>query len=48
MIQNKLAECHDCGEEITIYDKFSDLNDNDICYCALCGSDNISVNDLDV
>lgn len=38
-------ECHDCENITTIVlDPYADIDENDICYCPICGSkDNISL-----
>ena len=40
-----IIECHDCGKETVILDKYEELEQDDIKHCPLCGSENIETGD---
>jgi len=40
-MEKRLIQCHDCGKEIIILDKYEEVSPEDLNYCPLCGSENI-------
>ena len=47
MSKHKTLECHDCGAEIHIVDKYEDIAAEDLKYCPLCGSENILIVEIE-
>ena len=39
----KTIECHECGNDLKIKDKYDEIELSDLKYCPFCGSDNITV-----
>lgn len=39
----KIIECHACGEECHVKDKYNEIDLKSIKYCPFCGDSNIEV-----
>ena len=47
MSKQKTLECHSCGAEIHIVDKYEDISAEDLKYCPLCGDENILIVEIE-
>ena len=47
MSKHKTLECHSCGREIHIVDKYEDLPAKEFKYCPLCGDENILIVEIE-